>query len=129
MNKSPYMPDNYIGWEINNPFAKILCSSRILMATACDGTCGGCKKDRSKFLEEKVQRELEWAIKDPQYWDGADHTAPLDARELEQVIRARLMTNINTMQDQKWGIIDRTNERMRILELRASSPETVATLQ
>jgi hypothetical protein len=65
MNKPLPTSDNYLDGDVDNPFARIFC--RGIPNKVCSGTCGGCKKDRSTFLEKKVQRQLELAIKDPQY--------------------------------------------------------------
>ena len=121
MTKSIYIPqsEQYVGGDSKNPFAKIFCSSRTLVATLCGGVCGNCKKDRDAFLGNEVQRQLAIERNNPKYWPGADQETLPDIVELEQFIRIKITAKIRQIEKKKIeavGLIIHTNERMKVLE-------------
>ena len=121
MTKSIYIPQSvqYIDHDIHNPFAKILCSSRTLVATLCGGVCGNCRKDRDAFLENETQRQLASERNNPKYWPGADQEVLPDIGELAQSIRIKITAKIWRIEKEKKEAVDliiHTNQRMKVLE-------------
>ncbi len=87
----------YIDWQTNNPFARILCRTRNLIPTLCDGVCWKCNTERQLFLDNKAEKIFQLNRANPRYWAGLEE---LDFPTLKDITN-RLQVEIDQIQQQK----------------------------